>query len=117
MWVARNKDGTLNFFSKVPDRLGVSWCVGDNVSTYHCKLDSTLFPELTWNNEPIEIELVPKNNIYYKLIYWTTWLVSGDKWVERFFSDFESAKKEAKRMNDLGAQNVGVYKCSKQEKL
>ena len=60
MWVARDKDLCLHFFSMKPNRLGNNWCVGDNVSGYSSKLDISLFPNLKWEDEPREVELVPK---------------------------------------------------------
>lgn len=59
MWVARNKDGTLMFFSKKPNRAGDQWIVDDNVYGFSCKLDSSLFLDLIWENEPIEVTLLP----------------------------------------------------------
>lgn len=60
MWVARDNDGTLKCFTKTPRRLGVSWCVDDNVCGYSVRIDSNLYPYLRWEDEPIEVELWSK---------------------------------------------------------
>lgn len=59
MWVARDKDGELILFYNKPfrleyDRWATTWI-------NWMKLDSKLFPDLTWDDEPIEVELVRKN--------------------------------------------------------
>ena len=64
MWVARDKDLCLHFFSMKPNRLGNNWCVGDNVSGYSSKLDTSLFPDLKWEDEPREVELIDKDVMY-----------------------------------------------------
>lgn len=67
MWVAKDKDGRLSLFTNKPYR-------GENVGgnderwyvvsisefTDSMKLNPKLFPDLTWNDEPIEVELVIK---------------------------------------------------------
>lgn len=65
MWIARNKEGLLRAFFKKPIRFenvwnSVEWydvnsrtSVEKNVIT----LDDSLFPKLTWEDEPLEVEL------------------------------------------------------------
>lgn len=63
MYVARDRDGTLcAFFSKpVKSYMFKSW---QSVSIYfrdYFELDSSLFPEVSWEDEePTEVELVKK---------------------------------------------------------
>lgn len=63
MYVARDKDGTLcAFYSKpVKSYMLKSW---QSVSIYfrdYFELDSSLFPEVSWeDDEPTEVELVKK---------------------------------------------------------
>lgn len=67
MWIARDKDGQLSLFTNKPHRCkAVGW---NNESWDDCSMDEftdamilnpKLFPDLTWNNEPIEVELVIK---------------------------------------------------------
>ena len=67
MWVARDKDGQLTLFSDKPHRcmeVGLkneSWdIVAMNAFTDMMVLNSDVFPDLTWEDEPIEVELVIK---------------------------------------------------------
>ena len=68
MWIARDKDGTLKLFSEKPHRidndddmwLSFVW-YPKNVHT--CKrmhLNSSEFPNLKWEDEPMEVILLPK---------------------------------------------------------
>jgi hypothetical protein len=69
MWVARTKSGLLQLFSSKPYR-EVLWsnmfcverwnCNGD-LFTFSDNID--LFSDLKWEDEPIEVELVIKNNV------------------------------------------------------
>ena len=64
MWIARNKNGELYLFTFVkPVRCDEDGCwIKDE---YHgnlggsIRLDDNLFPELTWNDEPVEVSLFP----------------------------------------------------------
>ena len=64
MWVARDNDGELDLYidkphrSKVPGWDQESW---DSGNDYWIVLDPKLFPDLTWDDEAIEVELVKKN--------------------------------------------------------
>ena len=67
MWIARDKDGQLTLFTNKPHRCtDVGW---DNESwdvvsmdefTDTMILNPNLFPNLTWEDEPIEVELTLK---------------------------------------------------------
>lgn len=64
MWVARDKDGELNLFITKPQRsdaIGYNYENWDSYNEHWISLDSKLFPDLTWDDEPIEVELVRKN--------------------------------------------------------
>ena len=64
MWVARYKDGELDLYRNKPQRcdaIGWSHENWDSYDEHWIQLDSKLFPDLTWNDEPIEVELVRKN--------------------------------------------------------
>ena len=60
-WVARDRGGDLHIFKAKPDRvkdnLGLDydnyWC-----GEYITELDCDIFPDLTWESEPIEVELL-----------------------------------------------------------
>ena len=60
IWIARDKDGMLCAYNKKPDRYafeGIWQPENGNVSNCGV-LDGDWFPEVTWENSPIE--LVPK---------------------------------------------------------
>ena len=53
-WLAKDEDADIDLYINKPKRAGEMW-VGQ---TYPIHLDwETLFPELTWESEPLEIEL------------------------------------------------------------
>lgn len=62
-WIARDKTYELNFFSKKPKRnIADSRIVLDNVwiGKKLLVLDCDLYPNLTWEDEPIEAEIILK---------------------------------------------------------
>ena len=64
MWIARDKDGKLNLFTFVkPVRKDEECCW---VKDEHCcdladsiRLDDNLFPQLSWEDEPMKVGLFP----------------------------------------------------------
>lgn len=65
MWVARDKDGCLNLFSSKPVKeKDVDWWELADIENDEefMELNPELFPDLRWEDEPIEVELVSKNN-------------------------------------------------------
>lgn len=56
LWVARDKNGELYICNTKPERVCVLelWC-SDRCFIIH----PSLFPDLTWEDEPIEVELRP----------------------------------------------------------
>ena len=66
MWIARDGDGMLNLFNKKPikvlpfyDRSRYAWTVPRGYSN-SIILDKKLYPEVTFENSPMEVELVLK---------------------------------------------------------
>lgn len=55
MWIARDRCGTLYLYSEKPIRYGNFWIV-DN-SNQLSKLPVRWFPEVKWEDEPIELIL------------------------------------------------------------
>lgn len=59
MWIARDKDGTLTLYEYMPVRGDDHWYnlfnSGSDGQTFI--LDSSLFPEFDWENEPLEVYL------------------------------------------------------------
>lgn len=62
MWVARDKNRNLMIFSKKPKRYISVW---ENVyyGGTSGRIDPELFPDLKWEDEPIEVELVRKEDM------------------------------------------------------
>lgn len=54
MWVARDKNGTLKLFDSMPKR---GELCGEWFNAWCFKLNNDLFPDLKWEDEPIEVEL------------------------------------------------------------
>lgn len=56
-WVARNEDGELYIYSKKPNRTQwLRWAEGSNF----LPLLPDLFPDLTWEDDPQEVEIIIK---------------------------------------------------------
>ena len=55
-WVARDADENLFVYSSKPERIGTMW-YGEYANF---NLRNRLFPDLTWESEPIEVELIIK---------------------------------------------------------
>lgn len=57
LWVARDNNGELYLYNEKPEYYNKSkvWSAGGICA----KLDNNLFPELTWEDEPIEVVLQP----------------------------------------------------------
>lgn len=84
MWVARDKCGDLHLFENEPDRcnkIGGQYSGDNTIDISPCKwriknpfggfyltggfieIDSKLFTELTWEDEPLEVEIFFKNKL------------------------------------------------------
>ena len=79
-------------------------------------IDADMFPNLKWDDEPIDVDFVPSNDAYYHLSYFTNWL-EDNRFVEKDFDDENKAVDEAKRMKMLGANNIQLSKCYKKQKI
>lgn len=74
MWLTKNKRGEVRLWSVMPARYcNIDWVPMNkpsNILNYNLKLADGLFPELTFENSPIEVDLIPikdkikENNIY-----------------------------------------------------
>lgn len=63
MWAARDQNGNLTLFSQKPSRFSTQpiWIsMGEEMY-----LDSKLFPNLKWEDEPISVELKLSNDFIY----------------------------------------------------
>lgn len=54
-WVARDMNNNLHYFSVEPVRFGAKWWDRDYLSM---EVDRSLFGGLTWEDEPIEVEIL-----------------------------------------------------------
>ena len=125
MKVARNKDKSLllipNFGSV--QRTENEWKFYpflSNISNEHMMnptvIDADMFSNLKWEDEPIDVDLVPSKDAYYHLSYFTKWL-EDNRFVEKDFDDENKAVDEAKRMKKLGADNINLSKCYRKQKI
>ena len=57
LWVARDKNGFLFVYEDKPERRDnqKEW-----IGRFLCSMKNSYFPELKWEDEPIEVELRPK---------------------------------------------------------
>lgn len=60
-WVARDKSGTVCLYNECPERYNapINEWVADNPLQYY-RIPDELFPDLTWESEPEEVEIVIK---------------------------------------------------------
>lgn len=76
-YIARDKDGTLKLFLGVnPTRdleLEGRWIS----EAPYCILPPNLYPELTWENEPIEVDIV-FSSFLQRFIQFRDWLFSSE---------------------------------------
>ena len=61
MWVARNKDGSLALFSYKPWK--IRYDTFDKLRGDFIELDKKLYPEVTFENSPMEVELKLVSNV------------------------------------------------------
>ena len=71
LWVARDKDGLLVLFrgNPVRDNDYKEWCTSDYCEDKHLynsclPINTSLFQNLTWEDEPLEVILTPVINSY-----------------------------------------------------
>lgn len=57
MQIARDKDGTLRLFDTIPVKHEEGYWTSPR-GYYDIELNSSLFPEVTWENSPKKVELV-----------------------------------------------------------
>lgn len=57
MYLARDKNRELYLFDKRPVRGNECWWAESGVDGTYLRLDSSLFPELTWESDPLEVSL------------------------------------------------------------
>lgn len=58
MYLARDKNNDLYLFYKKPQKIRDCWWADSELDGSYLKLDKTLYPEVTWDSEPLEVDLV-----------------------------------------------------------
>lgn len=59
-WVARDNNGTLWICSEEPQRYSDWWIIDTDEDYTKKELPSYLFPSLTWESEPLEVDITIK---------------------------------------------------------
>jgi len=57
MFLARDKNNELYLFDKRPVRGNECWWAESGVDGTYLRLDSKLFPEVTWDGDPMQVYL------------------------------------------------------------
>lgn len=131
-WVARDNDGELFLYNKKPVKdldldCWVCACVGEDedfdgepIVMGYCKLSRSFFPELYFNDDPIEVLLVPENSIEvkrrddFKLRIGET-DDDGDILVSHFINDVMIDRTYNSRV--FGESDFGVYHLIKVDEI
>ncbi len=58
MYLARDKNQDLYLFNELPHRGNECWWAESGVDGTYLKLDKKLYPEVTWDSEPLPARLV-----------------------------------------------------------
>jgi len=58
MFLARDKNNDLYLFDKFPIKGSECWWAETGVDGTYLRLDKSLYPEITWETEPVAVELV-----------------------------------------------------------
>lgn len=58
MCLARDKNNDLYLFNERPQRGNECWWAETGVDGTYLKLDKTLYPEVTWDSDPLPVGLV-----------------------------------------------------------
>ena len=57
MFIARDKDKHLYLFNELPRRGSECWWAESGVDGTYLRLDDSLYPEVTWESEPLQASL------------------------------------------------------------
>jgi hypothetical protein len=60
MYLARDENHELYLFYQRPRRGRECWWAEDSIDGSYLKIEKALYPEVTWNSEPLEVMLVIK---------------------------------------------------------
>jgi len=57
MFLARDKNDDLYLFSELPNRGNECWWSPSGVDGTYLRLAKSLYPEVTWDSEPLKVEI------------------------------------------------------------
>ncbi|MCM0084005.1 hypothetical protein L4X63_20700 [Geomonas sp. Red32] len=58
MYLARDKNGDLYLFDKIPTKGNECWWAESGVDGTYLKLDKKLYPQVTWESDPLPVDLM-----------------------------------------------------------
>ena len=58
MYIARDKNDDLYLFNELPRRGNECWWASKEVDGTYLRLNKSLYPEVTWDSEPLGAEIV-----------------------------------------------------------
>jgi len=58
MYIARDKNNDLYLFSEPPHRGKECWWAPSGLDGTYLRLDKSLYPEVTWDSEPLQVRIV-----------------------------------------------------------
>lgn len=58
LYVARDKNGDLYLFNSEPQRGRECWWAKSGVDGTYLRLEKALYPEVTWDSEPVPVSIV-----------------------------------------------------------
>ncbi|HJV36921.1 hypothetical protein [Geomonas sp.] len=59
MYLARDKNNDLYLFDKLPIKGSECWWAESGVDGTYLRLDKALYPQVTWDSDPLPVELTP----------------------------------------------------------
>ena len=59
MYLARDKNNDLYLFNERPQRGNECWWAEAGIDGTYLRLDKSLYPEVTWDTEPLPVGLLP----------------------------------------------------------
>jgi len=62
MYLARDKNNDLYLFYGKPRRGRECWWAEEGVDGTYLKIEKSLYPEVTWDSEPLEVSLTVKSS-------------------------------------------------------
>lgn len=63
MYLARDKDQDLYLFNDLPSRGRDCWWAEGSLDGSYLKLDKNLYPEVTWESEPLPVRLIKASEL------------------------------------------------------